>query len=139
MDIVFLLGRVLFAAIFLFSAIGHVAQATPMSQYAESKGVPNAKQGVIASGIIAGIAGVSIVLGIWIDVGALLVIAFLVPVSLFMHPFWKETDPMTKQAEQASFMKNVALIGGALILFYLANQAQGGLGITLTDPLFGRG
>lgn len=136
MDIIFLIGRILLAGIFLVSAVGHFANREPMGQYATSKGVPNAETGVVVSGVIAGLAGLSLILGLWIDVGALLLIVFLVPVSLLMHPYWKETDPQARQGEQVNFMKNMALIGAALILFYFVNQTQV-VQIGLTDPLFG--
>lgn len=137
MDIVFLVGRVLLAAIFLLSAIGHLTQADGMAQYAEAKGVPAAKAGVIGSGVIALLAAISLIFGIWTDVGALLLIVFLVPVSLMMHAFWKVEEPQAKQGEQINFNKNLALIGAALILFYVVNQGQD-IPAGLTDPLFGR-
>jgi hypothetical protein len=39
----------------------------------------------------------------------------------------------------AHFMKNMALAGGALVLFYTYNQLQGDAGLSITDPLFARG
>jgi hypothetical protein len=56
-----------------------------------------------------------------------------------MHAFWRETDPMQKQSQMSNFMKNVGLLGGALALFYAWNQLQGDAGLSITDPLFGRG
>ncbi len=55
-------------------------------------------------------------LGLWADVGALLLIAFLIPTSFMMHAFSREEDPQTQQMQMAMFMKNVALTGGALII-----------------------
>ncbi|MBW0269790.1 DoxX family protein [Nocardia sp. MH4] len=136
MDIVFLVGRILLAVIFAFSAIGHFTQADGMAQYAAAKGVPAAKAGVIVSGVVALVAALSLILGVWLDLGALLLVAFLVPVSLFMHPFWKETDPQAKQTEMIGFNKNLAIVGGALILFYLVNTTQQ-VPLGLTGPLFG--
>lgn len=137
MDIVFLVGRVLLAAIFLLSAIGHFTQADGMAQYAQAKGVPAAKAGVIGSGVIALLAAISLIFGIWTDVGALLLVVFLLPVSVMMHAFWKVEEPQAKQGEQINFNKNLALIGAALILFYLVNQGQD-IPAGLTDPLFSR-
>lgn len=135
MDVVFLIGRVLLAAIFLTSALGHITQSKGMAQYAASKGVPAAEAGVILSGVIALLAGISLVLGIWIDLGALLLVVFLVPVSLFMHPFWTEKDPQAKQNDQIHFFKNLGLLGAALTLLYVAS-AVADPGLTLTAPLF---
>ncbi len=35
--------------------------------------------------------------------------------------------------------KNFALFGAALVIFYVFNQLQGDAGLSLTDPLFGKG
>jgi putative oxidoreductase len=119
MDILLIIGRALFAAIFIMSGIAHFTKADDMAAYAQHKGAPGGKAGVIVSGVLALVGGLSILLGIYPDLGSLLIIVFLIPVSFFMHAFWKETDPMAKQAENASFMKNVALIGAALVFFVL--------------------
>jgi hypothetical protein len=51
----------------------------------------------------------------------------------------REIDPMQSANQMAHFMKNVAMLGGALVLFYVWNQLQGDAGLSITDPLFGRG
>ena len=56
-----------------------------------------------------------------------------------MHAFWREKEPSARQLQQINFLKNVALLGAALILFYVWNQLQGSAGLSLTGPLFGRG
>jgi hypothetical protein len=43
-----------------------------------------------------------------------------------------------QQNKMAHSMKNMALVGGALVLFYGFNQLQGDAGLSLTDPLFDR-
>lgn len=135
MDVVFLIGRILFAILFLLSAVGHITAPDGMAGYAASKGVPAAKLAVIGSGVIALLGGLSLILGVWIDLGALLLVIFLVPVTVMIHNFWTQTDPQTKQTEMISFNKNLALIGGALVLFYFVNQLQS-VPLGLTGPLF---
>jgi putative oxidoreductase len=135
MDFVFLIGRILIAVLFVMSAIGHFTAADGMAQYAASKKVPAAKLGVIGSGVIALLGGLSLILGVWIDLGALLLVLFLVPVTVMIHDFWTAVDPQIKQTEMISFNKNLALIGGALILFYLVNVTQS-VPLGLTGPLF---
>lgn len=137
MDIVFLVARVLLAVIFLLSAVGHLTQSKGMAQYAASKGVPAAEAGVIASGVVFLLGGLSILLGIWTDLGALAIALTLIPVTFMMHPHWKETDAQAKQGEQIHFNKNLALIGGLLLLFYVTNQLQD-IPVGITGPLFDR-
>jgi len=136
MNAVFLIARILFALIFLLSAMGHLTKADAMAGYASYKGAPGGKAGVILSGITMGLGALMILLGIYGDLGALLIAATLIPVSLFMHAFWKETDAQAKQTEQISFNKNVGLLGGALAMFLLFAVTNADLGLTLTGPLF---
>jgi len=84
--------------------------------------------------IIAG--GLMIGLGVWADLGALLVIGFLAGITPIMHAYWKVEDPQMKQIQSAMFFKNLALLGAALIIFYIYNQGQD-LDASLTDALFG--
>lgn len=139
MDIVFLVARILFALIFILSAIGHITQAGAMAQYAAYKGAPGGKAGVIASGVAMGVGAVMILLGVWGDLGALLIALTLIPISLFMHAHWKEEDAQAKQTEQISFNKNLGLIGGALALFLLFAATGADMGLTITDSLFNLG
>jgi putative oxidoreductase len=107
-------GRALFAAIFLMTMPSHFSQAAV--GYAAQKGVPLASLAVPLSGIIAFAGGLSILLGYKAKIGAWLLVLFLVPVTLMMHNFWTLTDPMMAQMDQAMFMKNVAMLGGALLI-----------------------
>jgi uncharacterized membrane protein YphA (DoxX/SURF4 family) len=140
MDVVFVVGRVLFVLAFLFSGSTiHLLQARQGIEYARMYRVPAPELLVPLSGLMAVLGGLSVALGIWGDLGALLLVAFLLPVAFFMHAFWRETDEQTKANQMAHFMKNMALVGGALVLFYAYNQLQADAGLSITDPLFGRG
>jgi uncharacterized membrane protein YphA (DoxX/SURF4 family) len=35
-----------------------------------------------------------------------------------MHNFWSVPDPMAHQIEKAMFLKNVTMLGGALVIAY---------------------
>jgi putative oxidoreductase len=50
--------------------------------------------------------------------GAWLIVLFLVPVTLTMHAFWAVHDPQMAQLQQAMFMKNLSMLGGALLVAY---------------------
>jgi len=60
--------------------------------------------------------GLSVLLGYRARLGAWLIVLFLVPVSLTMHAFWAVQDPMMRQFQMAMFMKNIGLLGGALLI-----------------------
>jgi uncharacterized membrane protein YphA (DoxX/SURF4 family) len=65
-----------------------------------------------------------------------MIAAFLVGETPVMHAYWRETEAAKRKAQRINFMKNVGLLGGALVLFYTWNQLQGDAGLSLTDPLF---
>jgi putative oxidoreductase len=140
MDVVFLIGRILFVAIFVFSGVTvHIIGREQGIQYARAYGSPLPELGVPLTGVVAIVGGLSVLLGIWADLGALLIAGFLVLITPFMHAFWKEQDPTQRQNQLFQFMKNAALLGGALVIFYAYNQLQGDAGLSITNPLFGRG
>lgn len=136
MDVVALIGRILFVALFLGSGFGHITQSEAMGGYAASKGVPMAKVATLASGVLIIVGGLMVLLGIWLDLGALLLVLFLLPTAFLMHGFWKETDPQAKQMEMVQFNKDLGLGGAALLIFALYAGYGDGLGITITGPLF---
>lgn len=119
MDEVFLISRILFAYLVIGSGIGHLTATGAMAGYAESRGLSNAKVLVQVSGVALLAGGLSVLLGIWGDIGALGLAVLLLVTAVLMHAFWKESDGQAKQMEMVSFNKNVALAGGALALFVL--------------------
>jgi putative oxidoreductase len=138
MDVVVLIGRIFFCSLFLGSAIAHLTQTKAMGGYAGSKGLPSPELAVLGSGVLILLGGLSVLLGIWPDLGALLLVAFLVPAAVLMHAFWKETDAMARQQEMIQFQKDMALAGAALMLFaFFAHTPE--LGLVITDPLFSLG
>jgi len=90
-----------------------------MAGFTGSKGVPSPKLAVMLSGLMIILGGVSILLGVRPHVGIVLVSAFLIPVTLLMHQYWKHTDPMMRINDQVNFMKNVAILGASWILLML--------------------
>jgi putative oxidoreductase len=111
---VVLLGRFLFALIFVMAGANHFNKQT--IGYAASQGVPLASIAVPLSGVIAIAGGLSILLGYRAKLGAWLIALFLVPVTLMMHKFWTVQDPTMAQLQMILFMKNVSMLGGALLI-----------------------
>jgi uncharacterized membrane protein YphA (DoxX/SURF4 family) len=137
MDWVLLIGRILFAALFVYSGLGfHLGMRTMAVDYTRAKGAPWPELSVPLTGIAIAVAGVMIVIGLWVDLAALIIFGFLVTTAYFMHAFWKSADPQEKMMEQTQFSKDLALAGGALIVFYLFQQGGEGIGITIEPALF---
>ncbi|WP_137286638.1 DoxX family protein [Halorussus salinisoli] len=115
-SVAFLVGRVLFGGVLAFMGLNHFLQADQMAGYAEAKGAPAPTLSVYASGGLLVLGGASIVLGVFPLVGAAALVAFLVVATPMFHDFWSVEDPERQQQEMTDFLKNVALVGGALVL-----------------------
>ncbi len=118
-DTILIIGRVLFALLFISSGISHFTKTSAMTGYAKFKKVPMAKFSVLLSGAMILLGGIYIAIGFYADLGALLLAVFLIPTAFLMHAFWKESDPTSKQHESIAFFKDLSLAGAALIIFAL--------------------
>jgi putative oxidoreductase len=139
MDVVFLIGRILFGVLFVYSGFGHFAAAEAIQGYARQQGAPAPNVTVPLTGAVIIASGLAVILGVLADLAALLIAGFLVLTASIIHRFWKVQDPQTRQMEQIQFSKDLALAGAALVIFYAWNQLQGDAGLSITDPLFSRG
>lgn len=103
MDWVLLVGRLGFAFLFVYSGLTvHLLQRAQGIEYARMNRVPAPELLVPFSGLMAVAGGLSIALGIWADLGALLLVAFMVPVAFGMHAFWRHEDPMQRVMDRVT-------------------------------------
>ncbi len=116
-----LIGRILLSLIFVMSGFNHIFNWSEMSQYAAMKGVPMPNVAVIITGIMILLGGLSVALGYKSKIGALLLVIFLIPTTLMMHNFWAIEDAMQSKIEMTMFLKNLGLMGGALLVYYFGS------------------
>ncbi len=116
-----LAGRFFFSLIFLMAGPMHFNPAE--INYAASAGVPFAKFLVPASGLLAFLGALSILLGYRAKIGAWMIALFLLAITPVMHNFWSVQDAATQQMQMAMFMKNVSMFGGALLISQLGAGA----------------
>ena len=121
-----LLGRVLYASIFIMAAPNHFSKGT--IAFAAGQGVPLAAIAVPLSGVLALLGGLSIILGYRARIGAWLLVLFLVPVTIMMHNFWAIQDPMIRMAEMHNFQSNILLVGSALMFLAISTPWPFSLG-----------
>jgi putative oxidoreductase len=107
-------GRVLFALIFILAAPRHFSSEG--IRHAAELGTPFAYVLVPVSGLLALAGGLSVATGYKARWGAWILIAFLIPVTLFMHQFWRRQNSEEARVQLAMFGKNVSMIGAALVL-----------------------
>ena len=136
MSTVFLIGRIIFAFMFVMSGINHITKADHMVGYAQFKGVPSPKLAVIGSGVVMGLGGLSLILGVYADLGAIVLAAILLLMAVKMHNFWTLEDAQAKQADMIGFMKNVSMAGGALFMFAWMATDGSLYGPAITGSLF---
>jgi putative oxidoreductase len=106
-----------------------------MTGYAKYKKVPAAKFFVVLTGVAIILGGLWVALGIYADLGALILAIFTLTAAFQMHNFWAETSPEEKMTESVAFYKDISLAGAALILFVLIGR-HADIGWHLTSPFF---
>lgn len=135
MNAVMLIGRILFALMFLASGLNHFTKVDAMAGYAAHKKVPAPKLAVFLAGTLMILGGLSVILGVYADLGAVVLAALVIIIALKMHNFWAQTDAQAKQTEMIGFLKNISMAGGALFIFAIA-ASQPEYGWTLTESLW---
>jgi uncharacterized membrane protein YphA (DoxX/SURF4 family) len=113
---ILLIGRVLFVALFVLSARGHIVNHDRYVTTARGR-LPVPYVAGWPTGVWLLLAALLTVLGIWADIAALMMAAFLVPTTLLFHAFWTFSDPAQRRTQQSNFYRNVSLLGANLALF----------------------
>ncbi len=116
MQVLFIIGRILLGGYFLYSGYNHFKGLSSMAGYAKMKGVPAARAGVIISGVMLTLGGAAIVLNRFAILGMCVLVLALIPITIMMHPFWKEKEPNARMMERIQFTKNIAIIGALILL-----------------------
>ncbi len=119
MNAIFLIGRIIVGLFYIITGIPHFTKLSIMSQYAASKGVPLASLAVIVTGILLLVAGITIILGFYPEIGVIALVVFYLPVTFMMHNFWSVENPGARMSEQVNFMKNMALMGSAIMYLFI--------------------
>jgi putative oxidoreductase len=120
-DPMMLIGRILLGGIFVISGYGKLMGLAAFAASLEKNGVPFVSVLAPLGAAVEFFGGLAIVLGIEVRYGALLMVAFVIVATLISHRFW-EFEGTARRAQEVNFSKNVAIIGG----FLLVNAAGGG-------------
>ncbi|MDB4995099.1 MAG: hypothetical protein JWM74_2531 [Myxococcaceae bacterium] len=113
------IGRTLLSLHLILGGFAHFKSSTVA--YAASAGVPLAGFLVPAAGVLAVVGGLMVALGFKARIGAAMIAAFLIPVTLTMHAFWSAADPQMAMFQQLFFLKNMSMLGGALLVMYFGS------------------
>lgn len=110
-----LVGRVLLASIFVASGYGKIGGFDGTSAYMASQGLPFVPALLVLTIVIELGAGLMLMLGIKARWAATALVLFLIPVTVIFHGFWA-ADAASAQMQQIMFMKNLAIMGGLLLV-----------------------
>ncbi len=111
-----LLGRLMVSASFILSLIGLLTQFSGTIEYAKANGVTMFTEFWVWSSIILEFIGVvSLLSGYKVEIGALSLLIFLIPVTFIFHHFWTYTG-MDRVNQTGYFFSNTGLIGGLLLI-----------------------
>jgi putative oxidoreductase len=134
--IVLLVGRILFVAPLLMAGLGfHVAKSSMAEGYARQMGFPLPSIAGWLTGIWMSVGALSVALGVWPDIGVLMLCTFAIIAAAYFHRFWTLEDESQKQTQQQLFFRNMIIVGGGLSLFAFFASAGPGLRFSITEPL----
>lgn len=112
---VFLAGRILVGGYYLLGAAHHFTDLGTLAAQAGALGVPLPELAVAVAGVLLAVAGLTLIFGLYPDVGIAALVLFFIPVTVVMHAFWADRDPTSRQIDLINFGKNAALLGSSLM------------------------
>ncbi|MEA2550886.1 MAG: putative oxidoreductase [Actinomycetota bacterium] len=132
-----LIGRLLFAYFFgVVAGIGHFKKDQQMRGYAVQAGFPVPAVAGWVAGVWLIVGAASVGLGIWPDLGALMIGAFVIPATLCFHRFWSLGDEALKTSQRQAFDRNILILGASLVFFGTFVTLGSELRFAITAPLF---
>ncbi|MEM7594604.1 MAG: DoxX family protein [Cyanobacteria bacterium P01_A01_bin.83] len=103
-------ARTFIAAIFIWSGSNKILNPVATQENMSAHGMPLTFFFLVGAIALEIVGGLLVLLGIKTRWGAIMLIVFLIPATLIFH-----TDFST-EIEQAMFLKNMAMLGGLLML-----------------------
>jgi putative oxidoreductase len=114
-DALSLIGRIFLSVLFLVSGFGKIGGFEGLVGAIASKGLPMPQAFAVATIVIELGVALMLVVGWKARWAAFLIAAFTAIVTFFFHNFWAVPEA-EKMMEQINFLKNMALIGGLLLV-----------------------
>jgi putative oxidoreductase len=108
-------GRILLSLIFLLSAVGKFNDWPSTAKMIADKGLPSADALLSVAVVLEIVGGASVLFGLYARLGAVALLAFMIPVTIIMHNFWA-FEGAEQMNQMINFMKNVSITGGVLLV-----------------------
>ena len=115
-------GRIFLALIFVVSGVGKITGYAGTAAYMASKGLPLVDILLPLTIVIELGGGLLLALGWKARWAAAALLLFMIPTTLIFHQFWG-IDPKLAQMQKIHFLKNVAIMGGMLMVLAIGAGA----------------
>lgn len=116
-DVADLIGRIFVSIIFLFEAYDSLKYFKHTKTVMDGYGITWQQDFLLTSSIfILFLGGILILIGYRASFGAFLVLLYWIPVTFIVHSFWND-PPDLQRVQSIAFMKNIAIIGGVIIIW----------------------
>ncbi len=115
-EVVLLLGRLALGAIFVKSGLQKLLGISAFAASLAQRGVPASSTWAVIGATVEFVGGILIVSGLRTREASLLMILFVVVATGISHRFWEFAEA-ARRAQESQFFKNLAIIGGFLLLY----------------------
>ena len=112
MKYIALAARICLSLIFFNAVINHLTGFSEFVGVISSQGLPLASLLAVGTIVFQFLGAIMLVLGYKTNIGAILLIIFLIPATLLFH------NPIADPSQLNDFLKNIGLIGGLLMVIY---------------------
>jgi len=114
-DAIILAARVMIGLIFVMSGWAKLMNFGGAVAGIAKRGVPEALAYLAPP--VEFFGGVAIVLGMFTEAAAILMVVFTIIATATSHRYWQYADPALYRAQNTNFWKNMTMMGGMLLLF----------------------
>ncbi|MBX5164062.1 MULTISPECIES: DoxX family protein [unclassified Rhizobium] len=108
------LGRLLLGGIYVAGGIHHFFVIVPLSDAIEARGVPLAKSVLLSGSMFQIVAGLLLMLGLFVTAAAFGLILFTLAATIMLLNFW-DMQGTARDSAINTWKTNMAIIGGLLI------------------------
>jgi uncharacterized membrane protein YphA (DoxX/SURF4 family) len=113
------LGEVLLSLIFILGGGSTLMVPGPRAAQIKRLHFPLAEAAVRINGLAMVVGGLLLALDLWAQIVAWVLVALLIPTTIFGHTFWLESGPK-RQEQLSQFMKNLSIMGGLMLVTLVA-------------------
>ena len=115
--IILFAGRILLAIFAVSAGSAHVMKSGMFMGYAKSMDFPIVPIAGWPAGLWLIGGGLSVGLGVWPDIGSLMLLSFALVAAGYFHRFWELSDEMQKMTQMQLFWRNTFIVGAGLFMF----------------------